>query len=133
MSTIAEELFPILPLVLPNESETLNFVDYTPSRIVKRREVLKEIPARKIPSVLIYTLHDDNVGVLPQLATHALHELTGDIRDQGWAGFSTRYWLIGDHDPCVAYLSRAAWDPKVTPTDVYRDQVTHACGARCGR
>jgi hypothetical protein len=128
MSTVAEELFPILARILPAGSETLNFVDYTPSRIVKRRGVLKDIPARDIPSVLIYTLHDDNVGVLPQLATHSLDELTKDIRNLGWSGFSTRYWLIGDHDPCVAFLSRAAWDAKVTPEDVYRDQIAHVCG-----
>jgi hypothetical protein len=78
--------------------------------------------------VLIYTLHDDNVGVLPQLATHSLHELTKDLRDLGWAGFSTRYWLTGDHDPCVAYLSRAAWDARVTPQAIYRDQITRVCG-----
>ncbi|MEO7298424.1 MAG: alpha-glucuronidase family glycosyl hydrolase, partial [Verrucomicrobiota bacterium] len=128
VSTVAEELFPILAKIFPSGSETLNFVDYTPSRIVKRRDVLKEIPACEIPSVLIYTLHDDNVGVLPQLATHSLAELTRDIRSQGWAGFSTRYWLIGDHDPCVAYLSRAAWDTNATPEEIYRDQITRVCG-----
>ncbi|MEO5803723.1 MAG: alpha-glucuronidase family glycosyl hydrolase [Verrucomicrobiota bacterium] len=128
VSTVAEELFPILARIFPAGSETLNFVDYTPSRIVKRREVLKEIPAREIPSVLIYTLHDDNVGVLPQLATHSLAELKKDIRSHGWAGFSTRYWLIGDHDPCVAYLSRAAWDTNATPKEIYRDQITRVCG-----
>jgi len=95
---------------------------------VKRREVLKGVPAREVPSVLIYTLHDDNVGVLPQLATHSLHELTRDLRDLGWAGFSTRYWLTGDHDPCLAYLSRAAWGGTVTPEAIYRDQITHVCG-----
>ncbi|MEO7298775.1 MAG: hypothetical protein ABI042_09390, partial [Verrucomicrobiota bacterium] len=51
-----------------------------------------------------------------------------DIRSQGWAGFSTRYWLIGDHDPCVAFLSRAAWDTNATPEEIYRDQITHVCG-----
>jgi hypothetical protein len=43
-------------------------------------------------------------------------------------GFSTRYWLVGDHEPCVAYLARAAWDPSATPEAVYRDQVRAACG-----
>ena len=115
-STVAEELFPILAKMLPAGSETLNFVDYTPSRIVKRRDVLRAIPAKAVPSVLIYTLHDDNVGVLPQLATGSLAELTHDIEAQGWAGFSTRYWLIGDHDPCVAYIARAAWDAECDST-----------------
>ena len=128
ISTVAEELYPTLAKILPTGTETLNFVDYTPSRIVQRREVLKGIPACEVPSVLIYTLHDDNVGVLPQLATHSLHELTKDIRQQGWAGFSTRYWLTGDHDPCIAYLSRAAWDTNATPDEVYHDQILRVCG-----
>jgi hypothetical protein len=126
--SVAEELYPVLGRIFLAGCETLNFVDYTPARIVKRREVLKGVPAREIPSVLIYTLHDDNVGVLPQLATHSLDELTKDIRALGWAGFSTRYWLTGDHDPCLAYLSRAAWDTNATPEATYRDQITRVCG-----
>lgn len=128
ISSLAEELFPILPRLLPKDAETLNFVDYTPSRILKRREVLKNISAREIPAVLIYTLHDDNIGVLPQLSTHTLGELTKEIQKLGWSGFSTRYWLIGDHDPCVAFLARAAWDANISPEDIYRDQIAHVCG-----
>ena len=30
--SVAEELFPVLPKILPPGSETLNFVDYTPAR-----------------------------------------------------------------------------------------------------
>ncbi|HPO16380.1 MAG TPA: sialidase family protein [Candidatus Hydrogenedentes bacterium] len=127
----AEELFPILPKILPQGSETLNFVDYTPARILKRREVLGQIPARDLPTSLIYTLHDDNVGLVPMLSTGSLHEITKDLRQYGWSGFSTRYWLIGDHDPCVAYLARAAWDAEATPDAVYRDQVRAVCGENC--
>ena len=121
INSAAEELFPILPRILPPGSETLNFVDYTPARILKRREILRKIPARELPTSLIYTLHDDNVGLVPMLSTGSLHEITGDIRRYGWSGFSTRYWLIGDHDPCVAYLARAAWHADATPESVYRD------------
>jgi hypothetical protein len=128
ISSMAEELYPILPRVLPKGSETLNFIDYTPSRIVERQKAIAQIPAKQIPSVLIYTLHDDNVGVLPQLTTHSLATLNGDLIAAGWAGFSTRYWLLGDHDPCVAYLARAAWDPKAGPDAIDRDQVSHVCG-----
>jgi hypothetical protein len=128
LSSVAEEVFPILAQILPQSTETLNFVDYTPSRVLKRRDVLKAIPARRVPSVLIFTLHDDNVGVLPQLATHSLAELTADLCGQGWLGFSTRYWLTGDHDSCVAYLSQAAWHRNVTPEQVSRDQIKSVCG-----
>lgn len=34
-----------------------------------------QIPARDLPTSLIYTLHDDNVGLVPQLATGSLHEI----------------------------------------------------------
>lgn len=131
VNSVAEELFPVLGRLLPPGSEALNFVDYTPARIVQRREVLRNVPSREIPCSLIYTLHDDNVGVLPQLTTGSLHELTMDLRRYGWAGFSTRYWLIGDHDPCVAYLSRASWEETATPEAVYRDQIRAACGEAC--
>src|SRR5206468_6160992 len=95
---------------------------------LRRRAVLGALPVRDVPASLIYTLHDDNIGVLPQLMTGPLHELTTDLRRHGWAGFSTRYWLTGDHDPCVAYLARAAWDARATPERVAREQVQAACG-----
>lgn len=130
-NNVAEELFPVLGSVVPRSWETLNFVDYTASRIVKRREVLKNIPSSEHACSLIYTLHDDNVGLLPQLATGSLYELTQDLYRHGWAGFSTRYWLIADHDPCVAYLARAAWDRNVNHEDIYRDQIRAVCGEAC--
>ena len=130
-NSIAEELFPLLGNLVPHDWETLNFVDYTASRIVKRREVLENVPSQEHACSLIYTLHDDNVGLLPQLATGSLHELTRDLIRHGWAGFSTRYWLIADHDPCVAYLSKAAWEEGVTHEHVYRDQIRAVCGEAC--
>ena len=126
--SVTEELFPILDRILPAGSETLNFIDYTPTRILQRRKTLAALGSSKIPATLIYTLHDDNVGVLPQLATGSLHKLTEALRQHQWEGFSTRYWLISDHDPCVAYLARAAWDETTTPESIYRDQVRSTCG-----
>ena len=130
-NSVAEELFPLLGNFVPHDWETLNFVDYTASRIVKRREVLENVPSQTHVCSLIYTLHDDNVGLLPQLATGSLSELTQDLIRHGWAGFSTRYWLIADHDPCVAYLAKAAWDEEIKYEDVYRDQIRAVCGEDC--
>ena len=130
-NSVAEELFPLLGSLVPHDWETLNFVDYTASRIVKRREVLENVPSQEHACSLIYTLHDDNVGLLPQLATGSLHELTKDLIRHGWAGFSTRYWLIADHDPCIAYLAKAAWNESVTHESVYRDQIRAVCGEAC--
>ena len=131
-ATGAEELYPLLERILPPGSETLSFVDYTPSRIVRRKEVLENVPSgRELPASLIFTLEDDNIGPMPQLTTGSLHQLTQKLVRHGWAGFSTRYWIIGGQDPCVAYLSRAAWDRNVTPEEIYRDQVRAVCGEAC--
>jgi hypothetical protein len=130
-ATGAEELYPLLTKILPAGSETLSFVDYTPARVVKRRDVLKNIPSGDIPASLIFTLEDDNIGLMPQLTTGSLAELTKDMVAYGWAGFSTRCWLTGDKDPCLAYLSRASWDRDATREAVYRDQVRAVCGADC--
>jgi len=88
-SAISEELFPILDRVLPPGLEAMVFVDYTPSRVLRRRESLGMVPARAVPASPILTLHDDNVGVLPQLAAGSISELLGDLKAHGWSGFST--------------------------------------------
>jgi hypothetical protein len=50
------------------------------------------------------------------------------MRKHGLGGFCTRQWMISDHDPCVAYLSKAAWDSGATPKAVYEDQIRTVCG-----
>ena len=127
-SSMAEEVLPVLPHVLPAGSETLNLLDYTPERIVARPEAFAGVQNDRVQHTLIFTLHDDNVGVLPQLNTGSLSKLVGHMREHGWAGFVTRYWMISDHDPCVAYLSRAAWHDDATPEAVSRDLISVVCG-----
>ncbi|MFH1007771.1 MAG: hypothetical protein V1800_09750 [Candidatus Latescibacterota bacterium] len=128
---LAEEMYPLLPRLIPQGGETLNFIDYTPSRVLNRREVLKDLPCREIPCSLIYTLDDDNIGVVPQLTTPSLHELTRDLIKYGCAGFEMRQRYLGDHDPAVAYLAKVAWDASATPDEVYRDQIRAVCGEGC--
>ncbi len=125
---VAEELFPILPRVLPRSAELVLVLDYNPTRVLRRRHVLARVPTKELATNLVLTLHDDSVGVLPQLTTGALHQLVSDMRQHGLNGFCTRQWMISDHDPCVAYLSKAAWDPNTTPAAVYQDQIRSVCG-----
>lgn len=124
-----EELYPILPRVLPTGAELLVVIDYNPSRVLSRRKVLATLPARELETTLVLTLHDDSVGLLPMLTTSALHELVTDMRQYGISGFCTRQWLMSDHDTTMAYLSKAAWDPAATPDSVMADQVRTVCGA----
>ncbi len=126
--SVCEELFPVLEAVSHDGWETLNFIDYTPSSIVKRLDSMEAVPAGTLPAVLTYTLHDDNVGFMPQLTVQSLHEITTRIRQLGWAGFSARYWLIGDHDISVAYMSKAGWDSSANPLEISSDQIRRVCG-----
>jgi hypothetical protein len=125
---VAEELWPILPRVMPRNSELNIVMDYNSTRVLRRRDVLATIPAKDVPTTMILSLHDDSVGTLPQLTTGSLHQLVGDLRKHGVNGFGTRQWLVSDHDVSTAYLARAAWDPTTTPSAVYTDIVRSVCG-----
>ena len=127
-SHIAEELLPLVSRILPSGGEIRGFIDYTASRALRRRDLLEQAVAMEVPATLIFTLADDNVGVLPQLATGSLHALMGELRKGGWAGFYTRYWTVGDLDPTIHYLARASWDIQMTPHNAYADQIEHVCG-----
>jgi hypothetical protein len=121
-------LYPVLDKLLPRGASALHFVDYTARRVAMNKDLLANVPAKAVKSSLILTLADDNVGVLPQLTTSHLHTLVGQLRKLGWDGFSTRYWIVGDLDPCVHYLARASFDATATPTAVYDDLITPLCG-----
>jgi hypothetical protein len=121
-------LFPVLDKVLPKGARSLNFVDYTARRTVANRHLLRQIPAKAVPSSLILTLADDNVGVLPQSSVVALGELAGDLRQQGFEGFSTRYWMPGDLELSAYFLSRSSFDAQVTPRQALADLITPICG-----
>ncbi len=126
--TIAEvdaALLPVLDRVLPKGASALHFIDYTARRVAAHKDMLRPT---KTPSSLILTLADDNVGVLPQLATRSLHLLVGELHKHRWQGFSTRYWIPGDLHPTVHYLARASFDPKLTPQAAYEDLIDPICG-----
>ena len=127
---ITPELFSLVARVTPPGGEVINNIDYTASRVLRRRDLIRTTPSKDVPVSLTLTLADDNVGVLPQLATSSIHGLMSDLRTSGWSGFSTRYWTVGEQDPTIHYLSRACWDASVTPEQAYRDQVVNVCGAK---
>ncbi|MFP6765670.1 MAG: hypothetical protein VB858_18720, partial [Planctomycetaceae bacterium] len=105
-----------------------NFIDYTARRVVGNRHLLADVPARAVPSRLIMTLADDNVGVLPQSALQSLGILMSDIKRPQWDGFSTRYWVPAELDPAVYFLSRAAWEKDLTAEASFRELWTSATG-----
>src|SRR5438876_8765725 len=108
----------MLPRIMKRGWETLGTMDYTPSRSLAREETMASLAVEGIPAVHIYTLQDDNTGMPPLLETKPLEKMTRALIRYGWAGFSTRYWLLSDHDSVMAYLSKVAWNPAITANDV---------------
>lgn len=126
ITSIDPALFPVLDQVVPNGASTLNFVDYTARRVANHRELLANVPAKKVPSRLIMTLADDNVGVLPQSALQSLGTLTSEIKRHGWDGFSTRYWVPAELDSSVYFLSRTSWEKGLTAEASLKELWTSA-------
>ena len=126
ITSVDPALFPVLDQVIPNGASTLNFVDYTARRVAQNRELLANVPAKKVPSRLIMTLADDNVGVLPQSALQCLGTLTSEINRHGWDGFSTRYWVPAELDSSVYFLSRASWEMGLTAEASLKELWTSA-------
>ncbi len=121
-------LFPVLDKVLPPGTGALHFVDYTARRVAENRDLLKTVPAKSVPSSLILTLADDNVGVLPQMSYSSMKHLVDELRTDGWEGFSTRYWIVGDLDFSAYYLSRASFQSDLTSQQVLTDMLIPTLG-----
>jgi len=129
LTALDPALFPVADQLVPEHIELLHFVDYTARRVVKNKALLAKLPESAAKrSLIILTLADDNVGVLPQLATSDIHALLQETRKLGFTGYSTRYWLVGDLDPTLHYLTRAACDAEMTPTAAYNDLIDGICG-----
>ena len=114
-------LYPVLDRILPEGTGMMSFIDYTARRSVENRELISKVPSDKVKSSMIFTLADDNVGVVQQSVTASIHELVQDLHKYGWDGFSTRYWMLAELDPTLHYLSRASFDEEVTPRSAHDD------------
>ncbi len=126
--SVDPELYPYLDQLLPAGAGTLNFVDYTARRVDENSDYLAKIPTTKVKAQFITTLADDNIGPLAQQVTQRLESLVNKIRENGWDGFSTRYWMLADLDPAVHFLSRASWDPEVTARSAHDALFTTITG-----
>lgn len=128
---LPDELLPLAAQLLPPGGEAVSNVDYTASRQLARADLLRAPWPEGVKRQLTMTLADDNVGVLPQLATESIHKLLVELRNNRWSGYSTRYWIVGEQDPAIHYLSRASWNADATPTEAYTEQISRVCGAEC--
>ena len=128
----AEELYPILPRVLPPNSELEVMPDNFLDHLLQRPGILKDVSGGAIRPIINLTMDDDNIGILPQMTTSALQKVLALLRETKWQGVVTRERFPGDHDTERAYLARASWDANADPEKIALEQLQAACGARCG-
>jgi hypothetical protein len=128
----AEELFPILPKVLPPNSELEVMPDNFLTHLLLRADILKKLSDGPIRPIINLTVDDDNIGILPQITTSSLQKVLKILRETNWDGFVARERFPGDHDTEMAYLARAAWDADADPEKIASAQLTATCGSTCG-
>ena len=128
ISGTSAPLLPVIERAMWDGGGVSMTLAYTSSRAVRKMHLMEGIDATRVPTDLIMTLQDDNIGLLPQVATESMHLLLRNMQRLGWRGLFTRCWPIGDLDPPVAYLARACWDPDVTPRKAYEDHFSHLHG-----
>lgn len=128
----AEELYPILPKVLPPNSELEVMPDNFLDHLLQRPEILKGLSGGAIQPMINLTVDDDNIGILPQMTTSSLQKVLALLRQTGWEGVVTRERFPGDHDTERAYLARASWDLNADPDKIASEELIAACGQKCG-
>ena len=128
----SEELFPILPRVLPPNSEMEVMPDNFLTHLLERTEILKSLSGGPIQPIINLTVDDDNIGIVPQITTSSLQNVLKILRQTNWKGFVARERFPGDHDTELAYLARAAWDADADPDKIASEQLRAACGSVCG-
>jgi len=128
----AEELYPILPKVLPPNSELEVMPDNFLTHLLQRPAILTALSGGPIKPIINLTMDDDNIGIIPQMTTSSLQKVLEILRKSHWEGIVARERFPGDHDTERAYLARAAWDPDADPDKIASDQLKAVCGERCG-
>ncbi len=128
----AEELYPILPKVLPPNSELEVMPDNFLTHLLQRPGILTTMSGGPIKPIINLTMDDDNIGIIPQMTTSSLQKVLEILRKTHWEGIVARERFPGDHDTERAYLARAAWDPTADPDKIASDQLKAVCGDSCG-
>jgi hypothetical protein len=128
----AEELYPILPKVLPPNSELEVMPDNFLTHLLQRPGILTTLSGGQIKPIINLTMDDDNIGIIPQMTTSSLQKVLEILRKTHWEGIVARERFPGDHDTERAYLARAAWDPTADPDKIASEQLKAVCGERCG-
>jgi hypothetical protein len=109
------------------------WIDYTPSRVLTRRDAIRKIDGAALPGRIWCTISDDNIGMLPQIMTDSIHEIMKDMKGAGIRDYFINHNSISNLEPLFEYISRVSWEAGMTPDESYRQLFIPMCGEKAGR
>ena len=87
-------LYAQLDQLNPGDAELLHGIQSSAHELAANAVSLETVPVESAArSTLVLTLHDRDIGPLPQCNLGDIHQLVNVTRDQQWNGFLTRYPL----------------------------------------
>ena len=103
---------------------------YSAASSARRAEELDALSALSGPKLLILTLTDDNIAVMPQYVGEPTKTLIRAASQRGLDGFVVRCFMYGEMDPAAAYLARVSWSLDADPKDVLSERMERLCGPK---
>ena len=130
LSSVTEEMYPILGNVLPQNFGVGALIDYNLSLALPRLDRLSAL-GDGFGKYVTLSVQDDMNSLLVSSEGARIERFLERMRDAGFNGWKSRYWSIGDLDHSVDYLARASWDADLTVDDDYDDYARRVFGEGC--
>ena len=130
LSSVTEEMYPMLGRVLPPNFGVGALIDYNLSLALPRLDRLSAL-GDGFGKYVTLSVQDDMNSLLVSSEGARMERFLERMRDAGFKGWKSRYWSIGDLDHSVAYLARASWDADLTVDEAYDDYARGVFGEDC--
>ena len=130
LSSVTEEMYPILGNVLPPNFGVGALIDYNLSLALPRLDRLSAL-GDGFGKYVTLSVQDDMNSLLVSSEGARIERFLERMRDAGFKGWKSRYWSIGDLDHSVDYLARASWDADLTVDAAYDDYALSVFGEAC--
>ena len=130
LSSVTEEMYPILGNVLPPNFGVGALIDYNLSLSLPRLHRLSSL-GDGFGKYVTLSVQDDMNSLLVSSEGDRIERFLERMRDAGFKGWKSRYWSIGDLDHSVDYLARASWDADLTVDAAYEDYARAVFGGDC--
>ena len=130
LSSVTEEMYPVLGNVLPANFGVGALIDYNLSLALPRLDRLSAL-GDGFGKYVTLSVQDDMNSLLVSSEGARMERFLERMRDAGFKGWKSRYWSIGDLDHSVSYLARASWDADLTVDAAYDDYARSVFGEDC--